>query len=73
MKKVGLPQDAAVAVLKEWAHKNRPEHGKRTITETEIIGQASSAYSGGYSGYGCSEEALKLFCDESCPMRECWP
>ena len=50
LKRLGLPYDLAVAALKVWAHKNQPEDGKRTITESEIIEQTSYAFSKSYRG-----------------------
>ena len=70
LKRVGLPYDVAVAVLKIWALKNRPKDGKGVIRESEILSQTSYAYEHPYSGYGCESPAIKPFCDQSCPVRQ---
>jgi len=68
LRKVGLPCDLAEAVLLRWARKNRPINGKRIITEAEVQAQTTSAYSNTYHGSGCEEEAVRPFCDPSCPI-----
>jgi len=67
-KRLGLPFDVAVAALNMWALKNHPKGGKRVIRESEILSQTSSAYSHSYTGYGCKSEAIRPFCDHSCPV-----
>jgi len=67
-KRLGLPFDVAVAALKIWALKNHPKDGKWVIRESEILSQTSSAYSNSYTGYGCKSEAIRPFCDHSCPV-----
>lgn len=67
-KRLGLPFDVAVAALKTWALKNNPKRGKRVIREPEIISQTSYAYKHSYTGYGCNSEAIRPFCDNSCPV-----
>ena len=67
-KRLGLPFDVAVAALKIWALKNHPKRGERVILESEIISQTSYAYKHSYTGYGCKSEAIKPFCDHSCPV-----
>ena len=67
-KRLGLPFDVAVAALKIWALKNHPRDGKRVIRESEILSQTSSAYRHSYTGYGCRSEAIRPFCDHSCPV-----
>ena len=67
-KRLGLPFDLAVAALKIWALKNQPKDGKRVIRESEILSQTSSAYNHSYTGYGCKSEAIRPFCDHSCPV-----
>jgi len=67
-KRLGLPFDLAVAALKKWALKNDPKDGKRVIRESEILSQTSSAYSHSYTSYGCKSEAIRPFCDHSCPV-----
>ena len=68
-KRIGLPYDLAVQVLKSWRDKNRPKNGKKLITDAEIISQASDAYNKDYRGYGCDSEALAPFCDPECSLR----
>jgi len=69
-KRLGLPHDLAVAALKSWALKNRPPNGKSVIRDTEILSQASDAYSKSYAGYGCQTPAIKPFCDTSCHVNK---
>jgi hypothetical protein len=69
-KRLGLPFDIAVAVLKTWALKNRPINHKRIIPDSEILSQASYAYNKSYVGYGCDSEAVKPFCEPSCPVKQ---
>lgn len=67
LRKTGLPFHAALSVLTQWAHKNLPNDGKPTISENEVIGQARSAYGARtYQSYGCSDAAVKPFCEKSC-------
>lgn len=70
LKRTGIPEDLAKVVLKVWASKNQPRHGKRTITETEIDAQVSYAYRKNYRGYGCGSEAIAPFCDPDCPVNK---
>jgi hypothetical protein len=65
---MGLPYDVAVAGLKVWSFKNRPERNKGVITETEIKAQTSYVYSKNYSGYGCGSEAVRQFCTLKCSL-----
>jgi hypothetical protein len=69
MKKMGMPYDMAIAILKSWALKNKPEEGKEIIQESAILEQASYAYTHFYSGYGCGTPAMSPFCDPSCRVR----
>jgi len=69
-KRLGLPFDIAVAALKTWALKNKPLKNKRIIPDSEILSQASYAYSKSYVGYGCDSEAVKPFCEPSCPVKQ---
>ena len=66
LKKAGLPYDIAVAALMAWAHKNQPEDGKGIIREREIVDQTAWAYTKGYMGCGCEDEAVAWFCDKAC-------
>ncbi len=68
-KRLGLPYDVAVAALRTWATKNRPDDGKRVITEREIMNQASYAYHKSYQGYGCHSAAIRPFCQPECPLK----
>ena len=67
-KRLGFPFDIAKSALKVWAMKNRPNNGKRNITEREIIEQTKYAFSRDYQGYGCNSEAVVPFCNPDCPV-----
>lgn len=69
LKRAGLPFDSTIAVLVDWAGRNRPSEGKRIITEAEISSQAACAYDKDYRARGCEEPALQPFCTASCPVR----
>jgi hypothetical protein len=60
----------AVAALKTWALKNRPINPKRIIPDSEILSQTFYAYNNPYVGYGCDSEAVKPFCEPSCPVKQ---
>ncbi len=66
--RLGIPFDVAIAALKAWSLRNRPTSGRRTITETEIVEQARSAFEKGYRGYGCNDAIVRAFCDPVCPV-----
>jgi len=68
LNKAGLPFDITVAALKTWASKNKPQNGKRIITEQEIISQTRSAYKNNYRSYGCESPAIAPYCDHNCPI-----
>ncbi len=70
LKRVGLPFDSAVAVLNDWATRNRPVKGKRTIAEDEILSQAGCAYDKEYRALGCEEPAVAPFCQPGCPVSD---
>lgn len=70
LKKIELPYDVALVVLKTWAQKNRPSHRKQVITQAEIIEQVSYAYEKEYRGYGCGSTALEPFCTDDCPVKQ---
>jgi hypothetical protein len=70
LKRLGLPYDVAVAALQTWALKNRPTNGKGIIQDSEIVSQTSNAFNKPYAGYGCDSEAIKLFCEPSCPVNQ---
>ena len=69
-KRLGLPHDAAIAALKVWAQKNRPQVGKQIISESEITEQTLYAYAKDYRGYGCNSEAVAPFCETDCPVTQ---
>ena len=68
LKRVGLPFDVAVAALKAWSLKNKPQSDKRIITEAEITSQTKSAYKNDYRSYGCESPAITQYCDHQCPI-----
>jgi hypothetical protein len=70
LKRLGLPHDAAIAALKVWAQKNRPQVGKQIISESEIIAQTLYAYAKDYRSYGCNSEAVAPFCEPGCPVTQ---
>jgi len=69
LKKAGLPQDSAGAVLRGWAQKNHPTGDKKIITEAEIAEQTDSAYSKDYRACGCEDPAVAPYCHPSCFLR----
>ena len=70
LKRLGIPQDITIAVLKVWSQKNRPTHGKQIITNREVIEQTTSAYKNNYQGYGCQSEEVRPFCNHECPVHK---
>jgi hypothetical protein len=68
LKKAGVPLDITIAALRQWARKNQPTDGKRTLTETEIQDQARHAFSGNYQGCGCEQAPVARYCDAGCPV-----
>ena len=68
LKRTGLPLPAAVAVLLDWATRNRPSDGKRQITADEVQAQVRWAYLRNYRGCGCEEPAVAAYCDPSCRL-----
>ena len=69
-RRMGLPYDMAVASLKTWALKNRPINGRGIIRDSEIVSQTMDAYNKTYASYGCDSEAIKPFCEPSCPVKQ---
>ena len=67
-RRMGLPGDVAIGALKVWALKNRPQKGKRVITDNEIVEQVTWAFDKEYRGYGCRSEAVAPFCLADCPV-----
>jgi len=70
LKKIGLPYDATLSVLRVWAMKNKPTEGNSIIEDSEIIAQSYYAYENSYLGYGCESPAVRPFCEASCPVKE---
>ncbi len=68
LRKIGLPFDATVSVLKTWSLKNKPEDKKRIINDQEIIEQASCAYRKYYQAYGCESPEMAPFCHVECHL-----
>ena len=68
LKRYGMPYDLALAALKAWARKNRPEDGKRIITDAEIMYQAKCAFENSYRSFGCEDPAVAAYCDNNCPL-----
>jgi len=68
LKRLGLPYDIAVAVLKVWTLKNKPINGKHLLTEREIMAQTAYAYNKDYQGYGCEDPAIKPYCEPICRL-----
>jgi len=68
LKKAGIPEDIAIAALKAWAMKNRPNGEKRIITGQEIDQQTRCAYAKNYRTCGCSDPAVSRYCDPGCPI-----
>ena len=68
LKRNGMPYDLAMVVLNAWAKKNRPQNGKRIITEKEIAYQAKCAYENTYRSVGCEDPAIAAYCDPHCRL-----
>ena len=68
LKRLGLPFDITTAALEAWAVKNRPNKGRKIISQREIIEQAKYAFNNNYRGYGCNSEAVYSFCNSNCPV-----
>lgn len=68
LKRVGMPYDLSVATLKAWARKNRPQEGRRIITDREVEYQTKCAFEHSYSSFGCEDPAVSDHCDEKCPL-----
>jgi len=68
LRRIGLPFDATVSVLKMWSLKNKPEDKKRIISDQEIIEQASGAYRKYYQAYGCESAEMVPFCHPDCHL-----
>lgn len=69
LKRLGIPQDIAVATLTAWSQKNRPEPPKQILTSREITEQTTYAFKNNYQGYGCLSEAVRPFCTQDCPVK----
>ena len=68
LKRVGMPYDLALVMMKAWAKKNRPEGSKRIITDTEIEYQTKCAFENTYRSFGCEDPAIAAHCDKQCPL-----
>ena len=68
LKRVGIPYDMAVASLRIWARKNKPNGNKRIISDQEILAQISYAYAREYRGSGCDQPAIAPFCSPTCAL-----
>ncbi|MCL5808099.1 MAG: hypothetical protein M1418_06075 [Deltaproteobacteria bacterium] len=68
LRRIGLPFDATVSVLKTWSLKNKPDDGKRIITDQEIVEQATCAYRNYYQAYGCETPEVARFCLAECHL-----
>jgi len=61
----GIPFDMAVTVLRKWnEEKNSPP-----IDEEEFMLTVRQAYKGIYN-FGCSDQILSMYCDDSCPIKK---
>jgi len=68
LKRIGIPYDMAVASLRVWARKNKPNGDKRIITDQEILAQTSYAFAKDYRGSGCDQPAIAPFCSPTCAL-----
>jgi hypothetical protein len=68
LKRVGVPNDLALVILKAWAQKNHPTDGKDIITDGEIEKQTKCAFENTYRSFGCEEPAIAAYCDKNCPL-----
>ena len=68
LKRIGIPYDMAVAALRVWSRKNKPNGDKRVITDPEILAQTSYAYARDYRGCGCDQPAVRPFCSPNCAV-----
>ena len=72
LKRIGIPLDIAMTILKEWGRKNQPENQKRIITPEEIELQTQDGYKEKYTGYGCDVPVIRDHCTPECPVRKAW-
>ena len=68
LKRNGMPYDLALITLNAWAQKNRPQDGKRIITDREIEYQTKCAFENSYRSFGCEDPAIAAHCDKDCPL-----
>ena len=69
LRKAGLGEDLALAVLETWAPRNRPADGKNIITVKEIKEQVHYAFTRtDLRGCGCHDETINTFCETYCPL-----
>lgn len=67
LKRAGIPQDMASALLLAWACKNHPPARPR-ITDDEVLRQTRGAYARNYASYGCEDSRIQPYCDPCCPI-----
>lgn len=70
LKRVGIPYEITVEILKKWSQNNMPAQNKGIITSEEIRSQTKDGYNNIYKAYGCSEPVIREFCDPQCPVRK---
>jgi len=68
LRRAGIPSDLTLMMLRAWARKNKPQDGKRIITEAEIKDRVKDAYEKQYRSCGCEDPAVAPYCDERCPL-----
>ncbi|MHC4116576.1 MAG: TOTE conflict system archaeo-eukaryotic primase domain-containing protein [Planctomycetota bacterium] len=68
LRRAGIPPDLTLTMLLAWARKNRPQDGKRIITEAEIKNQVKDAYEKPYRSCGCEDPAVAPYCDKRCRL-----
>lgn len=69
LRRAGLPHQAALATLADWAQRNRPSNGKWRIRLDEIESQTADAYCSPYVSCGCEDPIMQAHCDPACPVR----
>jgi P4 family phage/plasmid primase-like protien len=66
LKNQGITPGLILTMLREWNKQNKPP-----LNGHEIIAKLKSAYSHGYTNYGCDEEYMQEFCNpEICPLKK---
>jgi len=69
LRRAGLPHEAALVTLADWAQRNRPGNGKGRIRQDEIEAQTADAYCSPYVSCGCEDAIMQAHCDPDCPVR----